>query len=199
MAAKQSEAATSSLLHLVNAFKNVTLHESFLDAETNISLLRTRDQASTQRITDLERELRELKASEEAKLRDLDTQYNLTKREILKTHREEFGEVENKRKDMEQKLSTARSIIEQKEKEVSVAQTDLAQAKKEVDAKEQAIKACKETVTRLDSTIKNYSSELGGLKNSVRILQAELQQSTDTINTMKGFGVPLRECSVDEA
>jgi len=152
-----------------------------------------------QRNADLERELKEVKASEEAKLSELDAQYNLTKRDILKTYREEVTAAENKYKETEQKLYAAQSLIEQKDKEVSTAQRNFAQARKESGEKDQNLQVYKEKVAQLGSRVRNYGTELATLKRSEKTLQGDLQHSTESLNTIKDFGLPLQEYGVDEA
>ena len=197
--AKQSDAATQSLLYLVNAFRDVANHESFRNAESDINLLKTRDQASTQRTADLERELKEVKAMEEAKLSALTAQYDLTKRDILKTHREEFAAVENRQKETEQKLDAVRSAIEQKNMEVSKAQRGFAQARKEIGEKQRTLQVHEEKVSQLEFKLENSGTELAELKEDIRSLQEDLQRTIESLNTIKDFAMPLQEYGVDEA
>lgn len=86
------------------------------------------------------------------------------------------------------------------------AQRDLAQANKEISEllakikeKEQTTQKHKEKLAEQGSKIKSQNIEIGALQKSMTTVQAELQQSTENLKSIKAFGLALQEDNTDEA
>lgn len=223
------EPTTQCLFSLVQTIRHVANHESFKNLEATsqeIALLKQRDQTYEKKVGQLEAQLEGLKASNDARIKERDTQHNLARHELLKTHREVVAKEEHEKKVAKQELSAAQATIKAKEKEVlelgnacsetkirvkdyssqkKQAEERLAQTKKEVEMllgkvgdKEATIQKQKQKLADQDKKIESYESTIGSLNNKIETLEGDLHNRTKDLTTLNAFALPLQEDNVDQ-